>query len=47
LKCTDCHERSEVEVIPHKKTSPVDCTQSCHLLDAARSDRKYARTFRA
>lgn len=31
LNCTDCHDRSEVEIIPHKTTRPVDCTQSCHL----------------
>ncbi len=31
LKCTDCHLRSEVEVIPHKPTSPVNCTATCHL----------------
>ncbi|MFH1746186.1 MAG: cytochrome b/b6 domain-containing protein [Planctomycetota bacterium] len=31
IACTDCHKRSEVSVIPHKPTSPVDCTQQCHL----------------
>lgn len=31
LRCTACHERSEVEVIPHKPVSPVNCTQTCHL----------------
>jgi len=31
LLCTDCHKRSEVEVIPHARVSPVDCTQMCHL----------------
>ncbi len=31
LLCTDCHRRSEVEVVPHLKVSPVDCTQACHL----------------
>ncbi|MCF7957200.1 MAG: cytochrome b/b6 domain-containing protein [Phycisphaerae bacterium] len=31
LLCTDCHDRSEVQVVPHKKTRPVDCTQSCHM----------------
>ena len=35
LECTDCHERSEVEVIPHQETSPVDCTQSCHVVSSA------------
>jgi cytochrome b subunit of formate dehydrogenase len=31
LKCTDCHTRAEVEVFPHKKQTPVDCGQVCHL----------------
>lgn len=31
LKCTDCHPRDEVGVIPHKPTSPVNCTSTCHL----------------
>lgn len=31
LRCTACHERSEVETIPHKPTSPVNCTNTCHL----------------
>jgi len=35
LYCTDCHNRSEVEVLPHMNTSPVDCTQSCHLESAS------------
>lgn len=31
LRCTACHERTEVEVIPHQPVSPVDCTRTCHL----------------
>ncbi len=31
LLCTDCHKDSGIQVIPHQPTSPVDCTQSCHL----------------
>ena len=31
LNCTDCHDREEVEIVPHAGTSPVDCTSSCHL----------------
>ncbi|HWB53982.1 MAG TPA: hypothetical protein VG722_07310, partial [Tepidisphaeraceae bacterium] len=31
LKCTDCHERSEVDVFPHKKQTPVNCQRLCHL----------------
>ncbi|HTW94131.1 MAG TPA: cytochrome b/b6 domain-containing protein [Tepidisphaeraceae bacterium] len=31
LKCTDCHERSQVEVFPHLPVSPVDCQRLCHI----------------
>lgn len=31
LRCTDCHEHSEVDVVPHHPVSPVDCTRACHL----------------
>ncbi len=31
LKCTDCHPRDEVGVIPHRPVSPVSCTTACHL----------------
>ena len=31
LACTDCHERSEVMVVPHKPVRKVDCTRTCHL----------------
>ena len=34
LRCTDCHERSEVEVIPHQVKTPVNCTQTCHVVSA-------------
>lgn len=34
LRCTDCHPRAEVEVIPHKPVSPVNCTTVCHLAPA-------------
>ncbi len=33
LRCTDCHARGEVGVIPHRPVSPVNCTQTCHLAD--------------
>ena len=33
LRCTDCHERSEVAVIPHKPATPVNCAKACHLTD--------------
>ena len=31
VSCTGCHDDEEVGVIPHRETSPVDCTQTCHL----------------
>lgn len=34
LKCTDCHERSEVSMIPHRVQTPVDCLRSCHISSA-------------
>lgn len=34
LRCTQCHERSEVEVIPHKAVNPVNCTRACHVIGA-------------
>lgn len=35
LRCTDCHERAEVEVVPHRTTTPVDCTRQCHIVPLA------------
>ena len=34
LRCSECHQRSEVEVIPHKAVTPVDCSRSCHVIGA-------------
>lgn len=31
LRCTDCHDRSAVGVIPHQQVPPVNCTTACHL----------------
>ncbi len=36
LRCTDCHARAEVSVIPHQAVSPVNCTTTCHLSPTAR-----------
>lgn len=33
LACSDCHDRDQVGVIPHKPTRAVDCTNRCHLED--------------
>ena len=35
LPCTGCHERSQVETIPHEAVEPVSCTQECHLVTAS------------
>lgn len=34
LRCTDCHEKSEVKVVPHQVQTPVDCTRTCHIAPA-------------
>ncbi len=34
IRCTACHERSQVEVFPHKPVVPVDCNRTCHLTSA-------------
>jgi thiosulfate reductase cytochrome b subunit len=34
LFCSQCHPRSEVEVVPHKQVSPVNCGQVCHVIGA-------------
>lgn len=34
LRCTDCHKRDEVAVIPHQVQTPVDCTRACHIQSA-------------
>lgn len=35
VACTGCHPRDEVEVIPHKPVSPVNCAQVCHIVTPA------------
>lgn len=42
LACTDCHESSEVSVVPHLATTPVDCTRTCHLGDPTGLDRIFS-----
>ena len=44
IACTDCHERSEVNVIPHQPVSPVDCTRQCHLSNVSGVARKFSHT---
>lgn len=42
LRCTDCHERSEVEVIPHRPVTPVNCTRQCHLAGPGEMEVRFA-----
>ncbi len=42
LKCTDCHARNEVAVIPHQAVTPVDCTNACHLVSPDRPVQPFA-----
>lgn len=42
LGCTDCHERSEVSVIPHKTVTPVDCARACHLANQSGVAREFS-----
>lgn len=38
LRCTDCHRREEVATIPHQPVTPVNCTNTCHLLTSAQTE---------
>ena len=31
LKCSDCHNREEVAVVPHEPVTPVNCIRACHI----------------
>jgi cytochrome b subunit of formate dehydrogenase len=42
LACTDCHPRDEVSVIPHRPTTAVSCTQTCHLSSASGAARRFS-----
>jgi cytochrome b subunit of formate dehydrogenase len=44
LRCTDCHERSEVAVVPHARVTPVDCTRMCHLVDSRHVEIRFAHS---
>jgi len=41
LRCTDCHNRNEVNVIPHKTVTPVDCTRACHLVSPTDVEKRF------
>jgi hypothetical protein len=42
LRCTDCHPKDEVYVIPHKPVSAVNCTTACHLVDPTRQEVQFS-----
>lgn len=42
LRCTDCHPRDEVGVIPHQPVSPVNCTTTCHLTGQAQVEIQFS-----
>jgi formate dehydrogenase gamma subunit len=42
LRCTDCHTRSEVEVIPHQPVSPVNCANACHLVGSGGTEVEFS-----
>lgn len=42
LACTDCHQRSEVDVVPHKPVTRVDCARQCHLSNPNGLDRRFS-----
>ena len=42
VRCTACHQRSEVEVFPHKPVSPVDCARTCHLTTSRDVETRFA-----
>lgn len=41
ISCTQCHERQEVEVIPHQPVTPVNCTRACHLAPAGQVEVRF------
>jgi len=42
LSCTACHEKSEVGVVPHLPSTPVDCARQCHLADRTGLERPFS-----
>lgn len=42
LKCTDCHLRREVEVVPHRPISAVDCSRACHIALPGRPELEFS-----
>ena len=42
LKCTDCHEKKDVEVFPHKAATPVDCLRTCHVVSSSNVELRFS-----
>lgn len=42
LKCTDCHDRKQVEVFPHHTVSAVDCAKTCHLESSNKLETRFS-----
>ena len=42
ISCTDCHERSEVLVVPHQPVSKVNCTKNCHLARPGSPEQRFS-----
>ncbi len=42
LACTDCHNRDEVAVVPHRESTPVDCARQCHLVSRDAPERRFS-----
>ncbi len=42
LSCTQCHEKSEVAVVPHKPVTRVDCARQCHLSNPNGIERRFS-----
>ena len=42
IPCTDCHEWSEISVVPHQPVSMVDCTKTCHLINPGGQEQRFS-----
>lgn len=42
LRCTDCHDRKDVEVVPHRPVKPVNCTGACHLAEPSELEVRFS-----
>jgi cytochrome b subunit of formate dehydrogenase len=44
LDCTACHPREEVDVVPHRPVTRVDCAQMCHLTERDSPERRFSHS---